>query len=168
MEEKRMRYQKRMQYFAEHPGLCRAVHILNSILTYTVFVLYPVLLVILWRSRPEFLASAIIVPMNSFLILTVFRVMVNRKRPYEQYGISPAIKKNTRGKSFPSRHVFSVFIIAMSYLCISPFPQIGAGLLIVGGVLAFLRVLVGVHYLSDVLCGAFVGILAGWVGYLVF
>lgn len=98
----------------------------------------------------------------SFVGLTFFRKAVNAPRPYEVFGISPVIPKDTKGKSFPSRHVFSIFIIAVCSLFL--FPAVGAALCVIGVALAALRVATGVHFLKDVLAGALVGIVCGLAG----
>ena len=78
---------------------------------------------------------------------------------------SPVLEKDTKGKSFPSRHVFSVFIIAMTIF----YEHSGAGVLlgIIGLLLGIVRVLVGVHEPKDIIVGALAGIVCGIVGYYV-
>ncbi len=165
---KKETYQKRMAYFRERPRLAQLLQTANRILTGAVFVSYPVLLFWFWSKKDLILARAIIVPLDALILITVFRRAVNRKRPYEVYDTASAIGKKTKGKSFPSRHVFSVFLIAMTYLCLSPWPEAAALLFAAGVLLGAVRVLTGVHFVSDVLCGAAAGILAGVAGYLCF
>ena len=78
--------------------------------------------------------------------------------------IQPLIKKDSLGKSFPSRHVFSATVIAMLALTLNPW--LGGAMLFLAGALALLRVLGGVHYPSDVLAGYVIGILVGLLLYL--
>lgn len=159
-------YQKRMAFFREHEGLTKALRVINKILTYTVFVLYPLLLIWLLLFKKELLFAAVVVPLDSFIILSVARRLIDRSRPYEYYGTPAAAAKKTCGRSFPSRHVFSAFVIAMTFLAASPKPAAGYALLLVGVLLAAIRFLLGVHYISDVVAGAAFGILAGVAGYL--
>ncbi len=163
---KKEAYQKRMRYFNEHPDLSERLHIANKILTGIVFVSYPVLLFWLFREHSPALVRAVFVPLGSLAAVSVFRCAVNRKRPYEAFETKPAIPKATQGKSFPSRHVFCVFLIAMTYLCLTSWRAAGLFLLAAGVLLAVVRVLTGVHYVSDVCCGAAAGILAGLLGYV--
>ena len=65
----------------------------------------------------------------------------------------------------PSRHIFSVFVIAMTFLYINPY--LSLPFFFIGAVLALARVAGGVHYPSDVLVGAAIGILSGIIGYFV-
>ena len=141
------------------------VHKCNKLLTGIVFISYPMLLFYLLWQRNMILAKAVIVPFDSFVLLTVFRYFINAKRPYEVFGIPPVIPKDTRGKSFPSRHVFSVFIIAMTFLATAPVWQIGILFLVIGVLLAVVRVAAGVHFPMDVIAGALTGIFCGILGY---
>ena len=54
---------------------------------------------------------ALLVPGISFGAVSLFRWAFRAPRPYEVFETTPVIKKNTKGKSFPSRHVFSIFVI---------------------------------------------------------
>jgi membrane-associated phospholipid phosphatase len=160
-------YKKRMEFLAQNPALTKLLQIVNKILTYTVFLLYPLLLIWLFLMHREYLLRAILVPAVSFLLVTAVRRLINRRRPYEAYGIPSAVYKSTTGKSFPSRHVFSIFIIAVTFLYLGPDPAIGAVLLLAGILLGFIRIMIGVHYVSDVAVGAILGILCGVIGFLV-
>ena len=88
------------------------------------------------------------------------RYLINRKRPYEKFDVPPVIPKDTKGKSFPSRHVFSATVIAMTFLFMSPWMWLGVALLFVALLEGVVRVVSGVHYISDVIAGMVVGILA--------
>ena len=89
--------------------------------------------------------------------------MINAPRPYEKFDMPPVIEKDTKGKSFPSRHVFSVFIIAFTIFV----SHTGAGIMIalIGVAIAIIRVVGGVHEPRDVIAGAIAGIVAGIVGF---
>lgn len=146
-----------------NPKRTRILNIVNKILTYICYILYPVLLlylIILWDSR---FWRALLVPAIAFVLLSVIRKKLNRPRPYQILDIDPLIHKDTKGKSMPSRHVFCVFMIAMTWLWIIPW--MGVILLIIGILMAVIRVIGGVHFPRDVAVGAVVGILAGIFGY---
>ena len=149
----------------ENPERARQIKALNHILTGFVFIIYPFYLLMLLLERNVWLARAIIVPMDSFIIVSFIRYLINAPRPYEKFEIPPVLPKDTVGKSFPSRHVFSVFIIAMTVFYEHP----GAGILlaIIGLLLGVIRVLVGVHEPKDILAGALTGIACGIIGYYI-
>lgn len=137
--------------------------LMDRLITGVVFVAYPALLLYLLYTHDSFVIRAFFVPLISFIILSVFRRCFDAPRPYEVYDIRPVIPKETKGKSFPSRHVFSVFMIAMTFLAWDT--RTGLELMLIGVVLAILRVAGGVHFIRDVLAGAACGIAAGLVGY---
>ena len=66
----------------------------------------------LWQELIIYLA----IPGISFVAVSIFRKCYNAKRPYEIYDFKPLIPKDTIGKSFPSRHVFSIFVIGTTLL----------------------------------------------------
>ena len=88
-------------------------------------------------------------------MLSKLREKINAKRPYELYGFKPLIKKDTNGLSFPSRHVFSIFVIGGSIWVINKI--LGTIILIMGLFLAIIRVIMGVHFPKDVIAGAVIG-----------
>lgn len=108
-----------------------------------------------WRQ----MAVLMLVPAVSFVAVSVFRSLYNARRPYEIYGFKPLIPKDTKGKSFPSRHVFSVFVIGSSVFWCCPFT--GGLVCLMGCVLAVIRVAAGVHFPKDVVAGAVTGIVCG-------
>ena len=141
----------------------RALLAVNRVLTYGCYAAYPLLLAALAVQRDGRFWRAVLVPGISFVLLSLVRRLINAPRPYEALDIDPLIHKDTHGKSLPSRHVFSMFVIAMTFLWI--LPPLGVLLLICGAVLAAVRVIGGVHYPRDVIVGAVAGVLAGVVGF---
>ena len=143
----------------------RALLAVNRVLTYGCYAAYPLLLAALAVQRDGRFWRALLVPGISFVLLSLVRRLINAPRPYEALDIDPLIRKDTHGRSLPSRHVFSMFVIAMTFLWL--LPPAGILLLICGAVLAAVRVIGGVHYPRDVIVGAAVGVLAGIIGFWV-
>jgi membrane-associated phospholipid phosphatase len=144
-------------------GRERMLVVANRVLTYLTYACYPILLILLglrWDGR---FWRALLVPAVSFLLLSLVRDRINLPRPYQVLNIQPIIQKNTQGRSMPSRHVFSIFVIAMTWLWICP--AVGGVFLLFGVVLAAVRVIGGVHFPRDVVVGALVGICCGLLGY---
>ena len=145
----------------------KTIIILNSVLTKAVYVFYPLLLIYLavyhlTDKEPGFV-PALLVPGISFVLVSVFRNLVNAPRPYEVPGAkAPIIKKDAPGKSFPSRHVFSIFVIAATAFWVWPIAGILVGA--AGVVLCWCRVAGGVHFPRDVIAGALIGVGCGIVG----
>ena len=157
---KKETYIKMTQPFRDNPQMAKGLHIINRICTGSMYVLYPLLLVYLLWTKDAGLLKAFLVPAISFIVLSLGRYFINRKRPYEAFEVAPVIPKDTKGKSFPSRHVFSATVIAMTFLCVSPWAWLGVVLLMLAILEAVVRVVSGVHYISDVVAGMVVGIVA--------
>ena len=153
------------------PVLARGVSLANKVITDVVYVAYPCLLVWLTYAAATgaagaagMLLRAALVPGISFVLVTVLRKAINAPRPYEVFDASPIIPKDTRGNSFPSRHSFSIFVIAMTFCACCPLAWVGPVMLVVGVLLAVIRVVSGVHFPRDVVVGALLGMLAGFMG----
>lgn len=132
-------------------------------LTAVVYVVYPALILWLWYTHARIPWRELWVPASALVVVTLLRLLIDRPRPYERLDIAPLIKKETRGRSFPSRHAFSVFVIAATAWTV--WAPLGAALAVMGVLLCALRVLGGVHYPADVLVGALIGAAAGFFGY---
>ena len=102
----------------------------------------------------------------SFVALSVYRHHRNAPRPYET---DPAIEPPTAhcrsGHSFPSRHVFSAWVITMSFLSVSPI--FGLLMAVPATLLAYLRQALHFHHKIDVVVGALVGITSGLIGFYI-
>lgn len=158
-------YQKITAPLREHGKAARLAKRADAALTAAVFLAYPIYLVSLLLHKNPYLARAIIVPLDSFLVLSFARRVINAPRPYEKFGVPPVFPKKSGGKSFPSRHVFSAFLIAATVFYTAPLA--GVTLAGIGAALAVLRVLGGVHEPRDVIWGAAIGLACGAVGYWV-
>ena len=143
-----------------------AVTMVSRLIVWITMGSYLLLLGILfWQMEYKALYHSALVPAVAFVVVSLFRRFFDAKRPYEMMEIRPLIVKDKAGQSFPSRHVFSSFIIGMAVL--QTYPWWGMILLILGVLLAVLRVVGGVHYTRDVIAGAAIGLLSGILGFYV-
>ena len=169
---KKETYIKMTQPFRDNPDMAKGLQIANKMCTGVMYLAYPVLLVYLFffgkYSSYFSFWKALLVPAISFVLLSVGRALINRPRPYEAFEIPPVIPKDTKGNSFPSRHVFSATMIAMTFLLMSPWSWLGLVFLVVSVLLAVVRVVSGVHYISDVVAGIIVAVIAAIVGYIIY
>lgn len=174
---KKQTYQTMTAFLRNHPAQAKAALGANKAITYAIYLAYPCLLAwLLFSGGATDLCAgtfdtpfsrAFLVPAISFVLVSLFRKAFNAPRPYEVFGIAPVIPKNTVGKSFPSRHTFSIFVIGMAFLATCPLPWAGWLVLALGVCLACIRVLAGVHFPRDVIAGALFGIFCGWIGFWV-
>lgn len=65
--------------------------------------------------------------------------------------------------SFPSGHTASSFAAAYAYYRCSTQKRWGIAALVLAGLIGFSRLYVGVHYPTDVIGGALIGIFAAWL-----
>lgn len=133
---------------------------LNSLITTLIYVLYPVTLLFLAVRKDSRFPAFFLVPLFSFILLSIVRNKLNVPRPYASFAYEPILKREKEGNSFPSRHVFSIFVISTGFLSIHYY--LGFFLLFLGVILALCRYYGGVHYLKDVIVGAICGI-APWL-----
>ncbi len=101
-----------------------------------------------------------LIPLGVFLLVSLLRYHLNYPRPFEELGFEPLIP-HSKGESFPSRHTASAFILACACTYASPWLAIPG--FILAAVAGLSRFLLGVHYPRDVLCGAAISLLLGWL-----
>ena len=156
------RYEKLVAPLRRHPRAVAALAGVNQALTALCYTVYPLLLLFLLGERDARFWRCLLVPAVSFAAVTLFRSACNAPRPYEQ-GIDALLKKKRTGHSFPSRHVFSAVMIAVTaaYLL----PALSVPLFVAAALLALIRVLGGLHYPRDVFCGALFALIAGGIGF---
>ncbi len=157
-------YLKTLEFLRKKPWLGTLCVLCGRIITLAVYILYPLLLLLtVILARDKFL-HILLVPAVSFLAVTLIRHIINAPRPYVKYNITPLYNKKTKGNSFPSRHTFSVFIIAFSCMFLNV--PLGLAVTVLGIILAVTRVLCGVHFIKDVLAG-FVFAAVAALGFLI-
>lgn len=156
-------YEQRYEQWAAplrgRPGVVRALNIVNRGIVVVFYGAFALLLGWACMSDPWRLVPLVGVTAVGFVAVSFFRRRFNAPRPYECCAIAPLIARDGAGKSFPSRHAFSAFAIAVSWFVASV--PIAVVLLVAAVVLAVCRVLGGVHFPRDVVAGAFIGSATG-------
>ncbi len=110
-----------------------------------------------WRARA--LALIVWIVITAVLVLIV-KFTVRRQRPQGEWG---DIYRKTDPHSFPSGHATRAMMLAVLSLGLGPL-WFGLLLLAWAPLVALARVAMGVHYLSDILAGIFLGIVLGGLG----
>lgn len=157
----RQRYAAVTDFFKNNKTANVILKIIYKYLPLLVFVFYPIGIVWVFFKQSEIFFQFVLVPLGVFLMVTAIRKLINEQRPYEKYGIEPVFFKDTKGKSMPSRHTASAFIISMAMLKINMY--LGIIYLAVSFVIMISRVLAGVHYIRDVVVGALLSIVIGFL-----
>jgi undecaprenyl-diphosphatase len=113
-----------------------------------------------WKMLSLHFVGAIIV--TAIIVMTI-KLVVRRQRPEGEWG---AIYRNTDPHSFPSGHAARAILLGT--LAVGMGPLWFAILLVIWAPLvALARVAMGVHYLSDVFAGGFLGLVIGLLWILV-
>lgn len=151
-------------YFENHSFIYKSLKLFYKLLPAVVFASYIIFIIIsafVQGILNTIFLKITLVPLCTFMIVSVFRKVFNAQRPYEKYNITPLVAKDKKGQSFPSRHVASGFIIAMAFLYVDLIT--GIIFLTISLIIAVTRVLAGVHFIKDVVAGALFSILMGSV-----
>ncbi len=162
-------YKTMSAYFSETKARSQTIKALHDVLPLVMYIFYPVQMIALAINNgigSEVFLRFTLIPLCTLIFVTVIRALINAKRPYEVYDYTPAVHKDTKGKSFPSRHTVCAFIIAMAFLYVNF--RVGVIMLVIAAIIGVTRVLAGVHFIRDVISGAAIGILIGVLGFFVF
>ena len=120
--------------------------------------------------RGDYIATLKYVTMAAapFVLVSMVRYLIDCKRPYEILDCPELVEimeNKKKGKSFPSRHVFSAFLIGV--LSFSYSFALGLCCVLLGLFMAVERVVLGIHFIRDVATGAVIGILSGIIGLII-
>lgn len=120
------------------------------------------LAVLLFNQDPRALRFAL-VPAIVYAVVTVARMAINAPRPYEQFPIDPLVRKDTQGKSMPSRHMASAVVIACAFAWLNA--AMGAVAFCCCAAVAFTRIVGGVHFPRDIAAATTIAAVIGIVGF---
>lgn len=118
-----------------------------------------------WRQKIEIFAVAVVTAVLSRGVLTeLIRYLFPRVRPFVALHLDKAHTLLTDSAlSFPSGH--STFFYGLSTVVYLYNKRWGIGFFIVTVLITFARVAAGVHYPSDILGGAIIGVFSAFIGY---
>lgn len=92
------------------------------------------------------------------IIIQILKIIIQRPRPYLTLNLISLIPEKT-GFSFPSGHAgFAFFALGFIW---KKFPRFKWVWLIITILISFSRIYTGVHYLSDILASAIIGLFIG-------
>jgi undecaprenyl-diphosphatase len=93
-------------------------------------------------------------------LVLVIKFRVRRRRPEGEWG---RIYRNTDPHSFPSGHAARAFLIAVVASALAP-TWLAILLWVWAPLVSLARVAMGVHYISDIVAGALLGVVIAWLG----
>lgn len=121
-----------------------------------------ILLLLIPRTRKAGLAMGIALALEIICCNVVLKPFVARIRPCDVNTAVQLLIERPLDYSFPSGHTASSFAAASALYFGSKKIWIPAAIL--AGLIAFSRLYLYVHYPTDVLAGALIGIMIGWIG----
>jgi undecaprenyl-diphosphatase len=156
------RISKRLRV-AEKPGLLRTFAMLLAHSGDSWFWIMGILVVWFstspyWKSRAQIMGISVLV---TAVLVLVIKFTVKRRRPEGDWG---NIYRSTDPHSFPSGHSARSFMLAVLAAGLGP-AWFAILLLVWAPLVGLARVAMGVHYVSDVIAGALIGIFMGWLNY---
>ena len=147
---------------AEKPGALRAIAVFFAHSGDSWF--WGAALIALWFvSNSAWRKWSVVEFVGIFLLAALvmgIKFLVRRRRPEGEWG---GIYRNTDPHSFPSGHAARAFLIAAVASVLAP-AWLGIILWIWAPLVSLARVAMGVHYVSDVLAGALLGIAVALIG----
>lgn len=142
---------------AHSPWLTRLAVILNF---WLIILLAATAMVLLYKKRRPFVYT-VVGGLVAYVVANIIAIMHFRPRPFVMHGFSALINESPLTKSFPSNHALAAFALATGIFLVNK--KWGYVAYAVAILIALLRVAVGVHYISDIVAGAALGILSVWV-----
>lgn len=103
----------------------------------------------------------ILIPAAVYLTAKSIPILYNRRRPFAEYNLESLVKQR-KDHSFPSTHTASSMIISLAVLNINF--QLGILMIFLAVLTAISRIMVGVHYPSDVLGAWLIALTLNFLG----
>ncbi len=112
----------------------------------------------LYLSGREGMVKVIAVPFFTLLFNTILRKILNKPRPFNRDDVVKLVDHKNNG-SFPSNHACSAMIISLSFIIICP--VLVPCFVLFAFMTGLTRVMTGVHYPYDVICGWLISLVSG-------
>jgi undecaprenyl-diphosphatase len=111
-----------------------------------------------WKDRLYYLSVAVLsLILASGIIVPAFKTLNFRARPFEALNFAPLIN-GVSHSSFPSAHATFFFTLATAVFFVNK--RVGMWFYIGAGIIGVARIFVGVHWLTDIITGALIGIMS--------
>ncbi|MDD4939904.1 MAG: phosphatase PAP2 family protein [Candidatus Omnitrophica bacterium] len=125
--------------------------------------------------RLKILTVIALAAIASYILVSYSAGLIKRNtykpRPFEEVynlDLRKVTSVDSRGESFPSGHAAAAFALIFPFIIYSRKFYIKALLFVMGGLMAYSRVYLGAHFLSDVAAGAALGTACAVLCYLLF
>ncbi|ADQ15777.1 phosphatase PAP2 family protein [Halanaerobium hydrogeniformans] len=150
---------------AENESIGRAVIIITNYSSNLFAGIYFLIMAYLLYNLNSKIIPFIIGPASTYIIVRLINYLYIRPRPFVSLEIESLIE-HTASASFPSMHSSSAFVIAIAIYNI--YPTFGKVMLGLAVITAVSRVMVGVHYPSDIFGGLILAVLVNSIVFKLF
>jgi undecaprenyl-diphosphatase len=113
------------------------------------------------KNLPMFISSVAAVFLSRIVITEVIRHFFFKLRPFAENQATVLIDQSPKEASMPSGHATLFFALAMAVYFYNK--KLGIIFFVSAFLISVSRVFAGVHWPSDILAGAFIGIFCGWL-----
>ena len=127
---------------------------------YLIFILVALVIFIFWRKRKVIIGTFLAAVLAKFVIVDLIRWIWPKARPFVENNVHLLINKINQS-AFPSGH--AAFAFALSAVVYFYNKKAGILFFVASFLIAVSRVFVGVHWPSDIVAGAGIGIFSGWL-----
>ncbi|HYU64723.1 MAG TPA: phosphatase PAP2 family protein [Candidatus Paceibacterota bacterium] len=128
-------------------------------------VAYVLVISFVWRyfNRSAAIMAVIAALFSRFVLTSAIRFFIHRPRPFVHLQITPLIHTDLSEyfNSFPSGHAAFFFAFATAVYFYNK--RLGNWLFLGAGLMGIARIFAGVHWFSDIVGGAVVGIVGAWL-----
>jgi undecaprenyl-diphosphatase len=126
-----------------------------------IWVFLTLLIAFLNRRRwPAAIQVLLAIALTIIVIEQVAKPLVHRGRPFESYTDTRVFGFKPTTRSFPSGHAANAAAAAYALTRLAPEGRVIFWL--IAFLISYSRIYLGVHYPTDVICGALIGLAVGW------
>ncbi len=129
-----------------------------------VWICASIILLLIPRTRMAGASCALSLGTEAILVNLILKPIVARPRPFAVMDITPLVATLPTDWSFPSGHTGAAF--AFTAALFASHSKLWKPSLVLSILMACSRLYLAVHYPSDVIAGAMVGIFCGWLGWI--
>jgi len=126
---------------------------------YLEYILAGLVFLLLWKKWGAVFRVFVAAILARYGLVELIRFFWSRPRPFIENNVNLLLEHT--GASFPSGH--AAFFFALSLVVYHYNKKAGIGFFIASFLISISRVFVGIHWPSDILAGAIVGIFSGWL-----
>ena len=144
------------KFMWKHSFIKSCIHFASKFCPYMVAIYYSLFLLKVFLNKSGSILVLASEPITVFIIVILLRIIIDRKRPSEKYDLIPIDGSRKKGRSFPSIHVALSVSIALAVLHYGP--NMGLLLSTLAGTITIVRLLSGVHYITDIAAGIIIAV----------